>query len=137
MLCNKANELFTAINELIPFYRAHRDGKCVEFRFKHREDDWLRVDGLFNGNEIEYLHSTYEFRIKPEPKLRPWRPEEVPVGAQYRGDGWNLSERRLISQVYNNNVEVGNSTFTLNELLAMGKHSLDNGKTWHPCGVEE
>jgi hypothetical protein len=77
------------------------------------------------------------YTIKPEPKLRPWKSEEVPVGALYKQR--NNAHRGLIVGIVGNNVQLGNgSGYDLErDLLRDYQHSLDHGKTWLPCGVEE
>ena len=78
------------------------------------------------------------FRIRPQPKLRPWKPEEVPVGAIVRFvDG--RSYRSLIISVgeYAFAHGIDNVGVTFDVALSRLEHSLDSGKTWKPCGVEE
>ncbi|MDE2105426.1 MAG: hypothetical protein KGL39_49825 [Patescibacteria group bacterium] len=79
------------------------------------------------------------YRRKPQPKLRPWKPEEVPVGAIWR----TPSQRCLIMAVNSDNFVVmadsRDPKVGLYEirLLQTGEYSLDYGKTWQPCGVLE
>jgi hypothetical protein len=104
-----------------------------------------------NENETKRVpreFDTLQYRIKPEPKYRPWTAEEVPVGALLR---------RLFQP---NKITVILGT-TQQELILSGlppacslfisdlftyhgghsgdrvEHSLDHGKTWLPCGVLE
>jgi hypothetical protein len=79
-------------------------------------------------------------RIKPEPKLRPWKPEEVPVGALYK---WN-GHVSVILAVCDNALKFVDHEGDINgNFLDRGciskksEHSLDGGKTWLPCGVLE
>lgn len=78
-----------------------------------------------------------------EPKLRPWKPEEVPVGALIRRPSslCDVGEHAAMliverdkHRVYAANCKQG-STFA--QCLDDHEHSLDHGKTWLPCGVEE
>ena len=80
------------------------------------------------------------FRIKPEPKLRPWKPDEVPLGALHR----SMHKRELVSLIlmrYPNGFTVSDSAsirvIFFNEATENSEHSTDGGKTWKPCGVEE
>lgn len=79
------------------------------------------------------------YRIRPQPKLRPWKPEEVPLGAQIRSSA-NRDLRCLIvasgNEVF---TTVANKIqhFTFESAFQGGEHSTDGGKTWKPCGVEE
>ena len=115
----------------IPKLQAYVDGKVIEFR--HSIHGWLPVD------ECEFIHEPSSYRIKPEPKPRPWRPEEVPVGALARTKG---SDQRFIIHGVNvssgeRQVFIGLTTFSLDHCFHHEEHSLDHGKTWLPCGVEE
>jgi hypothetical protein len=88
------------------------------------------------------MDKVIEFFEKPaEPKLRAWKPEEVPLGC------WFICEKTdmrfaaavvsdigvLMGSQYNGN----QSWHKFEYLLASFKHSIDGGKTWHPCGVLE
>jgi hypothetical protein len=86
------------------------------------------------------------FEAKPEPKLRPWKPEEVPVGALIRSIGYPL--RRGIIAAYSETYdEIISPTFKTDHhkfgtlgvsrqtVLDGCEHSTDNGKTWSPCGI--
>lgn len=61
-----------------------------------------------------------------EPKLRPWKAEEVPLGAwqKHKGDD---PHKWLIAT----------SQGLYDDWLANCLHSIDQGKTWLPCGVKE
>jgi hypothetical protein len=70
--------------------QAWEDGKEIEFNNKHDESGWL----LYKGEAPDWYNKAIEWRVKAEPKLRPWRTEEVPVGALYRNK--NSKNRSLI-----------------------------------------
>lgn len=78
------------------------------------------------------------YRIKPEPKLRPWNREEVPVGAivGFKNGGEYVSKRLIVNNIPGC-ILGGKETHSLGELLRDYDHSIDGGKTWKPCGVEE
>lgn len=89
-----------------------------------------------------------EVRIKPEPKLRAWKPEEVPVGAWYRRkeiEGRHAGYHSLILAVCPTEslpivfvAPAGNfAADDLQYALEICEHSTDGGKTWLPCGVME
>lgn len=67
------------------------------------------------------------WRLYTEPKLRPWEPEEVPLGAWMRH---KQSLRRYL--IISDGLEEGHADW-----LSNYEHSIDGGKTWLPCGVEE
>lgn len=110
-------------------------------------DDLARTycdDGVFNplgaksGQKEDLL-------LVSEPRLRPWKPEEVPVGAliKYKDVVAVLS--------FKNEIGFGFVSFTPDvtgnadaRCWSYGdvyegtiSHSTDGGKTWHPCGAEE
>lgn len=61
-----------------------------------------------------------------DPKLRPWKVEEVPLGYLIRAKGGE------------NICLIIDTTFEARRLqwLIDYEHSTDGGKTWKPCGVE-
>lgn len=77
------------------------------------------------------------YRIRPQPRLRPWKPEEVPVGAQVRYAGNLDSVRMLIITNLGDALLGGGGRWTVNDLFLSMEHSLDGGKTWLPCGTLE
>lgn len=107
--------------------------------------EYLSPDGVWESKCGQRFQSDVAYRIKPEPKLRPWKPEEVPIGAIIKG----LSFKSIISWAETNKhgepcMGGPDSTpegrywplayaCTDSDLL----HSTDGGKTWLPCGVME
>ena len=99
-------------------------------------------DGYYTPNVFNEEKDPFLFRLATEPpakKFRPWTPEEVPVGARFRFNntgshqwiitGWNL----VVIHVSN----PARNSIPMEDALTEGcEHSLDNGKTWLPCGVE-
>lgn len=102
----------------------------------NRGDKWVdsKADGIAVGVDFN------AYRRKPEPELRPWKPEEVPVGALFRTKrqpslvslilmkwdfGFTYSDASRIHQI------------SFDAASDIGEHSTDGGKTWKPCGVEE
>jgi hypothetical protein len=70
-----------------------------------------------------------------EPKLRPWTPDEVPLGAWARRGSDDF--RGLITGTCQSRAVVGRNVYGLGYLFEEWTHSTDNGKTWLPCGVED
>ena len=126
--------------EKIAVMQASEDGKEIEVRTAGHQD-WYRA----SISPTWDWHS-FDYRIATESKLRPWRPEEVPVGGLIRfsngePDG-HVSWAYVILAKSENSICImsmcGNSrTYTFGELLPNGECSLDHGKTWHPCGIKE
>lgn len=62
---------------LLPTITHWVDGGEIDFRYKPRvgsSADWSQ----FTGFDPDFLRGDLEWRIRPEPKWRPWKPEEVP-----------------------------------------------------------
>ena len=141
--------------EYLPFVQAAAEGKTIQIKGKHGAyKDWTDLDNtfcnLFASTDEEV---GYTYRIKPESRLRPWKPEEVPVGALLRRK-FNPKREAVIVGVsvsgFAPHVKLcGNLDASVSEHLKdlftyhgghngdMMEYSLDNGKTWLPCGVEE
>ena len=57
--------------ELLPFIKAFGEGKDIEIRSKNtyaQLNGWAKMD--------EFIFSNFEYRIKPEPKYRPFKNAE-------------------------------------------------------------
>jgi len=109
--------------EAIRVMQAYVDGKEVESKHITSHNWVLDKTPRWNWDNFDY-------RIKPTPVLRPWTKDEVPLGAWMRVKDSNCGHRRvLICGTYD---ELTRSTW-----LSTSEHSLDGGKTWLPCGVEE
>lgn len=120
--------------ELLPVIDAFAKGKIIEATSRNSSVGWydcLHPDFEDNGAQ---------WRIKPEPKYRPWKPEEVPVGACVKAKG-HLSARSMILSVNpdasDSCVSSVDNQYALDYLLKSMEYSTDNGKTWQPCGVLE
>jgi len=118
---------------------AWADGKTIECKRKDGESwghdstgtmslawDWSTFDT--GTMSLAWDWSTFDYRVKPEPKLRPWTADEVPLGAWMRFKR-NPQDRVLIGWV---SVQADRDLW-----LGEREHSIDGGKTWLPCGVEE
>lgn len=79
-------------------------------------------------------------RRNPSPKLRPWKADEVPVGAVIRMKG--LTAKMLLTE-YNGTgycffgAGPHIQAYTPSRMLNECDHSTDGGRTWLPCGVME
>lgn len=126
------------VTHLLSYLTAWADNKEVQVRWEN-DPNWHTV-----GQEFEFLEGM-AIRIKPIPKLRPWKPEEVPVGAILRDNNVKFGEpaKVLIIAVRGAWVHFMNpQNAKLDEKLCdefnpNWEHSLDHGKTWLPCGVKE
>lgn len=88
-----------------------------------------------------------EWRPEPERKLRPFKPEEVPVEARIRCKHSSEIGYHCLRILFVGPTECVLSTaygcgdfgmsVTFQELLDKYEYSLDKGLTWNPCGVME
>ena len=122
--------------EAIRVMQAFVDGKEVQRHGKHwnpkesLKPDWSDI------NEPCWDFDNCYYRIKPTPVLRPWTADEVPLGAWIKSkhDHW----KSLILEVDKlGKICVYGGTIFREAALEHHEHSLDGGKTWKPCGVEE
>ncbi len=125
--------------ELLPIITAFAEGKTIEFKsHKGIWSDCIRC-------ELDFSNLPECYRIKPEPKLRPWKPEEVPVGAVVASCP-SRSNRYVITAVWKGEVHLNGSPHAcddekspnINTIVGPVYHyTTDFGKTWLPCGVVE
>ncbi len=125
------------IENIIEVLQAFKEGKKLEYK-SVVDGEWQ--PSVATGNELMInMSSGKEYRVKSTPKLRPWKPEEVPVGALYQHKECNTGGRGLIC--YCSQYEIGtigqsgNVAFSINDFFKKFNHSTDGGKTWKPCGV--
>ncbi len=116
--------------ELLPVITAFSEGKTIQYRNNISPDwkDW--------GN-YSFVLDNYTYRIKPEPKFRPWKPEEVPVGALLRVRGGNGIYQALIVARSADYVYYAQGKNACYASLHNYEYSHDHGLSWHPCGVIE
>lgn len=102
------------------------DGKNIQYKRK-KENAWIDIEQAPKRTTFYWGWYEFDYRVKPEPKLRPWTEDEVPLGAQlrYKGD----TSRSLLGITATDEIR--------KEWLAEREYSIDGGKTWLPCGVEE
>jgi len=128
--------------EYLPFVQAAMEGKTIQYKGARPgfiPNCW--VDDV--SGEIDLENTTFVYRIKPTPTLRPWKPEEVPVGALIRSTNKlvYLIVARSLYEFDNTKCiriveDVGARSYSC-EHVKNWEHSLDQAKTWLPCGVVE
>ena len=123
------------VEQMIEVMTAFKQGKQVQWRWTNdSSDNWRDL----SKSDWDWCRADY--RIKPEPKLRPWKSEEVPVGAVVK---FRMDNRRfVILACFKNNVCMASDSFHEIESYPLDifngeTYSLDHGKTWLPCGVLE
>lgn len=114
--------------------QAFADGR-LEF---HSSFGWESLEGKA---DFDWNNDRYRIKPeKPESKLRPWREDEVPLGAWLRAinksDVGDFEALLLRERDARYAYASGKGT-TFQDCLDNYEHSIDGGKTWKPCGVEE
>lgn len=101
-----------------------QNGGAVECKIAQSWEDCLNP--LWNWEIIDY-------RKKPKPKLRPWKPEEVPFPCAIRRKDWQITKWALLTGVHKDIVSFeNNDDIKYQDLLE--HYEQHDGK---PCGVEE
>lgn len=113
---------------LLPLIQAFVDGKTIQF---HNGSEWLDL------NECPHFSfPSISYRIKPEPKLRPWTKNEAPKFFMMRRKMESAAD--LIGLRFDGSAYSGPNgwQFGLLWLLEHGIRITEDG-TEHPCGVLE
>lgn len=123
--------------ERLHLIQAFAEGRNVEV-YSTDSTNWHTLPlPCFDENVITY-------RIAPDPKLRPWKPEEVPVSALFKNIGTGTIYYPISQSAVGTVRLLGSSGTTVlcyeygpDELFGTHLNSTDGGKTWHPCGMME
>lgn len=120
---------------LLPIIQAFAEGKEIQFRFDG--GNWSPCD-----KDISFQYNASNYRIKPEPKWRPWEPAECPVYFIVR----NKDSARLAvackQEGYNhvrawaNGYGDNGATVEMYDLFTDFLRVHENGRET-PCGVQE
>ena len=107
--------------ELLPFIKAFSEGKDIEMRSKNPHaqlNGWAKMD--------EFIFGNFEYRIKPEPKYRPFANAEEcwnemqkhqPFGWVKSKDGSTINKFMFIDSLQNNAANICTSCdFSYNKL---------------------
>ena len=118
--------------------QAFADGKKIQVAGIEHPEDWIDATPL----DPNFCGQSIIWRPAPTPRLRPWKNgSEVPKLAIYRNKTWDKDAWSLITGAASTGIECSKYNqivfISLEEALEEGEHSLDGGKTWHPCGVQE
>lgn len=96
------------VKELLPIIQAYAEGKQIEIKTKEGKK-WC----TFKENDIQYLPTiicTCDFRIKPEPKYRPFKDEEEcwEEMLKHQPFGWTkaIPDKEYKAKYYHNNEDV-------------------------------
>lgn len=119
--------------------------KCYRLLLEERYEmvEWHNVRGWRTCTESSLLktglgtvrkYANNVLRLKPQPKYRPWKVEEVPLGAWIKIDAIRVG---IICGADANQLFIGFKCVSYDTAFNCGKCSQDQGKTWSVCGVIE
>lgn len=130
--------------QYIDVLNAAAQGKTIQWRFRgHGDNSWINVSP---DTALMLDMNNHEVRVKPEHKFRPWKPSEVPIGAWTKffdpvtGISEDTETLMILGMRESGVILAGEKdgiTYSYGGLLSMRKYSIDQGKTWHKCGVLE
>jgi hypothetical protein len=114
---------------------AYAGGKPVEYK-DHGDTEWHLPP---KDGHLSFDWWKTNYRIKPEPKLRPWKPEEVPLNAWFRSteNGWRHCLLLVTHSAVTLALPGAPDVIAFEMLLQKYEHSIDGGITWQKCGIIE
>ena len=123
---------------LLPIIQAFAEGKDIEVS---GDVGWMPAADL-------KWDRTYSYRIKPEPKLRPWTPEECPAFVMLRMKGhheeedgrvmcWAFHSDPVTGPGYRRRVDRGSVLIRSPEFIFQNFTRIAEDGTERPCGVLE
>ncbi len=119
---------------LLPILLAFAERKTIQYKDSGMRQ-WVDIDP---SQSIHFVEPNC-YRIKTTLTYRPWKPEEVPVGAVLRHKTVAPLCRRMILQSNDNGIILPYCStvykYSFEEILRDYEHSLNQGHTWLPCGV--
>ena len=83
------------IKELLPIIQAFAEGKQIEVK---RKNEWFGI-----GDDIYFSESPSDYRIKPEPKYRPFKTQEECWNEMHKHSdfGWVIAkDSKIMYHIY-------------------------------------
>ena len=79
--------------EMLPIIQAYAEGKAIQIK---KEGDWLEVG---KNTEVYFSESQSDYRIKPEPKYRPFKTQEECWSEMHKHPdfGWIIYNKKYYS----------------------------------------
>ena len=124
--------------ELLPLIQAWTEGK--EIQFKSRSNKWTDIE---ENEGLSFVYSPSDYRIKPEPKYRPFKNQEECWEEMHKHPDFGWIKNKS-TKVYCNmtdiykiksgpvKITINNYTYTLNELFNL--FTFTDGT---PVGIKE
>ena len=135
------NKIYTWKNEdeIIEMLTLYKNGVKFERQYSCGTDKTIWYD--VEDKTLCKWNYEYKYRVKQEEKkskLIPFTRETIPLRAIFRGRiDENFPWNALVSTKKNNVVFMGTGDITYEVLAQNWVYSLDDGKTWNPCGTIE
>jgi hypothetical protein len=124
--------------ELLEVITALAQGKEIQYSFKTNPTVW------FESTKVGFNDKSLIYRIKPEPKFRPWTFDEVPVGAIVRlKDDKNFKSMIISVSILDNTCvalisEHGHfNSKRLSESFEYQENNTTGKFNWLPCGIQK
>lgn len=116
----------------LPLVQALIEGKTVQYR--HHADRWSDAEWV-NPGELD----ASEYRIKPEPVLRPWRWDEVPKVFVMKRNGYHCVAAKCDDRTGLDMLGYidGTSKISLHDACHGKWLRVAEDGTEHPCGILE
>lgn len=136
---DEAKQLLPILESTCAAMKAFASGSAVQYGSP--EHGWTDIDNP--GFNVDFRDgAVFHYRIKPEPKLRPWKCDEGPsyLIAKSKLDANRYWPFRLCRKVANGKYRTGpkpETDFISNEELADLFVWVHEDGTEHPCGVLE
>ena len=121
------------LKKILPVMQAFVEGKTIQ-RYDDKKDDWYDISP--NAN-IDFC---YDYRIKPEPKYRPFKTREECWNEMHKHPdfGWvankNTKSKYHINAVWDNAISLDNGETSLQYLDAFIHYEFPDGT---PFGVKK
>ena len=130
------------VKELLPIMQAFAEGKTIQIK---KEGDWLEVG---ENTEVYFSESPSDYRIKPEPKYRPFKSQEECWNEMLKHQpfGWVKDEYKYVHIVcvHKNEIEFSpdeddngilfTSTMDFTSVCEKGGYTFADGT---PFGIKE
>ena len=81
------------IKELLPIIQAFAEGKQIEVK---RKNEWFGI-----GDDIYFSESPSDYRIKPEPKYRPFESQEECWNEMHKHPNFGWVKEKASEIIYN------------------------------------
>lgn len=126
--------------EILNIINAYKEGKTIEYRMKFNldiyKDPLYYWDTIPSNTEYDWNFAMYEYRIKEEPKLRPYKNAQEFFKAM-KEHGPAISNSFIVIRATNDGIYYYSAV--AEKILFLGYSSLVTFK-WQdgtPCGIEE